>query len=243
MVKLENSDGFVANSALFLAITGVVVAVGAVLLLLWSAVAAGIVDTAVLGSAVGITEKTAWYFSRSSGMVAYLLLAGSTIWGLLLSTKLIKDHVPAALSLGMHNVLSWLAIFLTSLHALVLLVDGYYTYTATNLLVPFTGPYKPGWVGLGIISFYLMVLTSLSFYMRKRIGQKMWRRLHYLTFATYLLATIHGVQAGTDSGNLGMQLIYWGSGLLVLFLINYRIITGMAAGTTQRSSQRNTIRR
>ena len=238
MVKFEKSDDFAAHTALFLAAAGVVVAVGAVLLLLWSAAAAGIVDTAVIGSTLGITEKTAWYFSRSSGTVAYLLLAGSTIWGLLLSTKLIKDHVPAALSLGMHNVLSWLAILLTGLHALVLLADGYYTYTVANLLVPFTGPYQPGWVGLGIISFYLMVLTSGSFYLRRRIGQKMWRRLHYLTFAAYLLATIHGVQAGTDSGNLGMQLIYWGSGLIVLFLTNYRIVTARSAGTRQRSSQR-----
>ena len=238
MVKLQNNDDFVANAALFLASAGVGVIIGLVLLTLWLAESAGIVDTAVLRDTLGITAKTAWYFSRSSGTVAYLLLAGSTIWGLLLSTKLIKEQVPAALSLGMHNLLSWLAIFLTGLHALVLLADSYFTYTAANLLVPFTGPYRPGWVGLGIISFYLMVLTSGSFYVRKRIGQKMWRRLHYLTFAAYLLATFHGVQAGTDSGNLGMQLIYWGSGLVVLFLVNYRLVAGKVA-TRRRSSQRS----
>jgi DMSO/TMAO reductase YedYZ heme-binding membrane subunit len=179
-----------------------------------------------LAQALALTEKTPWYFTRSAGTVAYLLLASSTIWGLLLSTKLLKDHIPAALSLAMHNILSWLAVVLTSLHALALLWDSYYSYSLADLTVPFIGPYKPGWVGLGIIGFYLMFLTSLSFNFRKQIGQKRWRQLHYLTFGVYLLATVHGVTAGTDSGNLGMQLLYWSSGLLVLFLTNFRLLVG-----------------
>ena len=180
----------------------------------------------VLAQALALTEKTPWYFTRSAGTVAYLLLASSTIWGLLLSTKLLKDHVPAALSLAMHNILSWLAVVLTSLHALALLWDSYYSYSLADLTVPFIGPYKPGWVGLGIIGFYLMFLTSLSFNFRKQLGQKRWRQLHYLTFGVYLLATIHGVTAGTDTGNLGMQVLYWGSGLMVLFLTNDRLLVG-----------------
>ncbi len=179
-----------------------------------------------LAQALALTEKTPWYFTRSAGTVAYLLLASSTIWGLLLSTKLIKDHIPAALSLAMHNILSWLAVVLTSVHALALLWDSYYSYSLADLTVPFIGPYKPGWVGLGIIGFYLMFLTSLSFNFRKQLGQKRWRQLHYLTFGVYLLATVHGVMAGTDSGNMGMQVLYWGSGLMVLFLTNFRLLVG-----------------
>ncbi|MCA9954100.1 MAG: ferric reductase-like transmembrane domain-containing protein [Ardenticatenaceae bacterium] len=181
---------------------------------------------AALAQTLAITEKTPWYFTRSAGTVAYLLLASSTIWGLLLSTKLLKDHIPAALSLAMHNILSWLAVVLTSLHALALLWDSYYSYSLADLTMPFIGPYKPGWVGLGIISFYVMFVTSLSFNFRKQIGQKRWRQLHYLTFGVYLLATVHGVMAGTDSGNLGMQILYWGSGLMVLFLTNFRLLVG-----------------
>ena len=193
-------------------------------------------NTAVGGtiaSALAITDKTPWYFSRSAGTVAYLLLAGSTIWGLLLSTKLLKEIVPAALALAMHNILSWLAILFTGLHALVLLWDSFYTYTLADLTVPFIGPYRPGWVGLGIISFYLMFLTAVSFNFRKQIGQKRWRQLHYATFAVYMLATVHGAMAGTDSGNSGMQLLYWGSGLIVLFLTNYRMLVGK--GKTARA--------
>ena len=141
--------------------------------------------------------------------------------------------VPAALALAMHNILSWLAVLLTGLHALALLWDSFYTYTLADLTVPFVGPYRPGWVGLGIIGFYLMFLTSLSFNFRKQIGQKRWRQLHYATFAVYILATVHGAMAGTDSGNPGMQMLYWGSGLIVLFLTNYRMLVGR--GKTARA--------
>ncbi|MCA9971354.1 MAG: ferric reductase-like transmembrane domain-containing protein [Anaerolineales bacterium] len=178
---------------------------------------------------LGLSAKTGWYVSRASGTVAYLLLAGSTVWGLLLSTKIIKETVPAALSLGMHNILSWLAIALAGVHAAALLFDSYYTYTLADLTIPFVGPYRPEWVGLGIIGLYLMALTSASFSWRRRLGQAWWRRLHYLTFAAYLLVTVHGAAAGTDSANPGMTALYWGSGLLVLFLTNYRLVAGKTA--------------
>lgn len=173
---------------------------------------------------LGITAATPWYLSRSAGVVGYLLLTGSTLWGLLLSTKLIKEIVPAVLSLAMHNVLSWLALALSGAHALALLFDSYYSYSLADLTVPFLGPYRPGWVALGIIGFYLMALTSISFQFRRRLGQKRWRRLHYLTFAVYALATSHGVMAGSDSGTPGMTVLYWGSGLLVLFMTNFRLL-------------------
>lgn len=180
---------------------------------------------AQLSTLLGITAKTPWYFSRSAGTVAYLLLAGSTIWGLLLSTKIIKETVPAALALAMHNILSWLAVAFTGVHALALLFDNYFTYTLSDLTIPFIGPYRPGWVGLGIIGLYLMLLTSISFQFRKQIGQKRWRRLHYATFAVFILATVHGLMAGTDSSKPGMQVLYLGSGLAVFFLTNYRLLT------------------
>lgn len=189
---------------------------------------------AQLSTFLGITAQTPWYFSRSAGTVAYLLLAGSTIWGLLLSSKIVKETVPAALALAMHNILSWLAVAFTGMHALALLFDNYFTYTLADLTIPFIGPYLPGWVGLGVISLYLMLLTTISFYFRKQIGQKRWRQLHYLTFAVYILATLHGAMAGSDSGNLGMRVMYCGSGLLVFFLTNFRLLTSKAKPVRQR---------
>lgn len=182
-----------------------------------------------LASSLGIGAKTSWYFTRSTGTVAYLLLTSSTVWGLLLSTRIIRTSVPAPLMIGMHNILSWTAIGFTGLHAFALLFDNYYTYTVSDLVVPFIGPYRPEWVGLGILALYIMILTSASFSWRRKLGQTWWRRLHYLTFAAYGMVTIHGLMAGTDSGNVGMKITYWGSALLVIFLTNYRLVAGKTA--------------
>ncbi|MEZ4864373.1 MAG: ferric reductase-like transmembrane domain-containing protein [Caldilineaceae bacterium] len=177
---------------------------------------------AQLQSWVGVDAKTAWHLSRASGTVAYLLLTAATLWGLMQTTKLVKEHVAPALTLAMHNILSWLAIILSGVHALALLFDSYYLYTVKNLVVPFTGPYRPAWVGLGVIGLYIMILTAVSFSWRGWMGQKWWRRLHYFTYLAYGLVTFHGLLAGTDSGDLGMQLMFWGSALLVTGLTAYR---------------------
>lgn len=173
-----------------------------------------------------ISDKGAWYITRASGTVGYMLLAASTVWGLVLSAKLMPRVVPPSLSLAMHNYLSWMAIGLSMLHGLTLLFDGFYTYHPADLLVPFIGPYRPFWVGLGIIGFYLMALTSASFWLRKQLGQRNWRMLHYLTFVAFLLATFHGWIAGTDQVQL--RLMYIASILLVSYLSLYRIQLAVA---------------
>jgi hypothetical protein len=176
-------------------------------------------------------EKAAWYLTRSSGTVAYLLLSGATVWGLLLSTRIVKERVPPPLAMALHSTLSWLAIGVAAFHVLALRFDSYYLYTLADLVVPFLGPYRPEWVGLGTIGLYGMILTSASFSFRKWLGNQRWRQLHYLTFPLYLLVTLHGFMAGTDSGEPGARGMYLGSILLVLFLTNYRLLTGHPSPT------------
>ena len=179
-----------------------------------------------------VAEQAAWILSRSSGVVAYLLLSLSTIWGLLLSTRLVQKRIAPAISLGVHNHLSWTSIGLTIFHALILLFDNWYHFTLATLIVPFAAPYSPLWVGIGLIGFYLMLLTSATFYLRKQIGQKNWRRLHYLTFLAYLATTLHGIQAGTDTATLGFM--YGLSGFTVLTLTILRLI-----GASQKALANN----
>lgn len=204
-----------------------IIAIESLLLLWWLFPA--VFAQFTLSNTLWASEKVAWHLTRSSGTVAYLFLSASTIWGLLLSSKLIKELVPPPVALAMHDSLSWIAVGLASFHAFVLLFDSYYTYTIGNLLMPFTGPYEPFLVGVGTIAFYLMLLLSASFYARKWLGAKRWRQLHYLTFASYLMVTLHGWLVGTDSAAFAW--LYGGSTLLVLFLTLYRIVTTMGTAS------------
>ena len=179
--------------------------------------------------AVPAGDKAAWYLTRATATVAYLVLTGSTIWGLMLSTKLAKAYVPAPLAMALHSVLSWLAVALGGLHALLLLFDGYYPYTVADLLVPFTGPYRPFWVGLGVISLYGLALTAASYWVRQRLGYRAWRRLHSISFPLYFLVTLHGLLAGSDSTQPGAQVIYLVSAMVVLLFTGYRVYSVVVA--------------
>jgi DMSO/TMAO reductase YedYZ heme-binding membrane subunit len=116
--------------------------------------------------------------------------------------------------------------------------DKYINYDLAQVLVPFNSTgYKPVWVGLGQIGFYLLAIVGLSFYVRKRLGNRTWRLIHYLSFLTFALALLHGIFAGTDSTMLIVRVFYWATGASLLFLFVYRVlITRFAAKKQARAA-------
>jgi hypothetical protein len=178
-----------------------------------------------LDSLLGMPYNWPWYVSRSTALVAYLLLTGSVVWGLILSTKIVKEVTPPPLAMSIHNFISWLALTFAGLHAYLLLFDRYYTYRLRDLAIPFIGPYKPLAVGLGVGAFWVFLAASASFSVKKQIGQGLWRAIHIMTFPAFGLLTLHGMLAGTDSSNPGMLLVYAICGGLVVLLTLFRVFS------------------
>lgn len=165
----------------------------------------------------------AWHLSRASGMVAYSMLAASTLWGIFLSSRVIKDWSPGPLSLLLHATTSWLAVIFSIAHAILLLFDTYYSFSPMNLLVPFTGPYRPTWVGLGVLGLYLTIAITISFSLRKLIGQHAWQWLHYTSYLVFGLISIHALLAGTDAAQPGMRIILGLFAVVVVVLLFMRV--------------------
>ena len=113
-------------------------------------------------------------------------------------------------------------------HALVLLGDQTVRLSVVQLLVPFTTEYRPFTVGLGVLGAYIALVVHLSFWLRKTLGPRAWRKLHYLTFALFTLATLHGMLAGSDAAAPIMTALYIGSTALVVALTFLRI--GLSLG-------------
>jgi len=161
----------------------------------------GMVAVVMLSQALpATTDKAYWFISRSSGVLAYLLLTGGVLWGLVQSGGILRPTLPPALALGLHSFLNWGALVMSALHGLILLGDNYIKMSLVDIVFPFVGPYKSLLVGLGVLGFYLMLLLSSSFYARKWLGQKIFRALHYGSYLVFLLVTWHGLGTGTDSG-------------------------------------------
>jgi len=98
-----------------------------------------------------------------------------------------------------------------------------------QLLIPFsTVGYRPLWVGVGQISFYVWLVVSVSFYIRPLIGQKAWRGLHYASFLMYLMGLAHGIFSGTDVSAPWAINYYWISAGSLLFLLVARIVGAIA---------------
>ena len=160
----------------------------------------GMVAMVMLSQTLPATsDKAYWFISRSSGVLAYLLLTGGVLWGLVQSGGILRPTLPPALALGLHSFLNWGALVMSALHGLILLGDNFIKMSLGDIVIPFVGPYKPFLVGLGVLGFYLMLLLSSSFYARKWLGQKTFRALHYGSYPVFLLVTWHGLGAGTDN--------------------------------------------
>jgi hypothetical protein len=101
-----------------------------------------------------------------------------------------------------------LSIVFILLHVGVLAVDRYLPYSAWQILVPFLSPYRPFWVGIGVLAFYITLLVTVTFYLRNRIGMRLFRLIHVLSLVGYLGVTLHGLYAGTDRPTAAILPIY-----------------------------------
>jgi predicted ferric reductase len=175
-------------------------------------------------SLLGPDPKAYWYLSRGSAFVALSLLWLSMVLGLLMTNKMARLWPGVPISFALHEFISLLGLGFALFHALILLGDRYIGYTLVQVTIPFASSFEPLWVGLGQVSFYAMLIMTLSFYLRSHIGQKTWRSLHYVSFLTYMIALLHGLTAGSDVSLAWAQLYYWTSGGILLFLLAYRMV-------------------
>lgn len=172
-----------------------------------------------LNSIFGInTEQLWWFVTRAAALIAYLLLWFSTVWGLAVPSKLVAPLLDQTYTFDFHQFISLLAIGFALLHIIVLMLDRYLPFTLWQILLPFLNSYRPFWVGIGILSFYIILLVTITFYLRSLIGMTTFRSIHILGLVGYLGATLHGLFAGTDGALPGMQIIYLGSGMVVALL-------------------------
>ena len=176
-------------------------------------------------------DPTLWILARSTGLVAYILLSCTVIAGLTARSRPVRS-IPAAATVDLHRFLSLLALMAVALHGAFLALDASVPIPVVALLVPGTSPYRPLWVGLGVVAAELMLLIHLSFRARKRIGVRWWRRLHYAAFLVFGAATVHGLMAGSDSARPWALAMYAAASGTVVALTAWRALGPRRAAAT-----------
>jgi len=187
-------------------------------------------DPGLLGS----PEKFAWYAGRASGILAFLLLTGVVVFGLIISSRAFVKFVPGATAYETHRFISWLALGTVVLHFASFFFDNFMKLKIVEMFVPFIMTrnfqtalgYNVGLtVSLGVVAFYLILILIFTSEFRAKIPPKIWRAIHYLSALSYILFVLHGFLSGTDSTEWWMKTLYAVSLSLVLFLVLIRILS------------------
>ncbi len=164
-----------------------------------------------------------WYTARASGIVAWVLLTASVLWGLALSTRVLGRRPRPNWMLDLHRFLGGVAVIVTGAHLASLVADSWVHVGPTELLVPFTGSYRPTAVAWGVVAFYLLLAVEVTSLLRRHLSRPAWRAVHLLSFPLFVLATAHGITAGTDKGAPAVQVTALAATVAVAGLTAFRV--------------------
>jgi methionine sulfoxide reductase heme-binding subunit len=175
-------------------------------------------------------DPTFWILARASGLAAYVLLTTSILAGIVVKSRPFGRAVKAAVVTDLHRFLALLGLGAIALHGTALVLDQTVDIAPLALLVPGLVPYRPVATALGVVALELMVLVYASFSLRRRIGVRAWRALHWLTYAIFGLATIHGIAAGTDTTRAWALPVYGAAVGAVLAAAVWRALVSPTTG-------------
>jgi len=171
-----------------------------------------------------MNQQVWWYLSRSSGIVAWVAITLSVLWGLILSTRVLGRTAPPAWLLDLHRFLGAASVIFTGVHIAGLVGDNYLHFGWAEVLVPFASAWKTTPVALGVVAFYLLCAVEVSSLLMRRLPRSLWRWIHRSSWFLFVLVTFHGLQAGTDVRNVYYRWTALVSIQLVLFLTLVRVM-------------------
>jgi methionine sulfoxide reductase heme-binding subunit len=155
-----------------------------------------------------------WYVARAGGLAAFTLLSVTVLLGLTLSLRARRPGWSRFAVEDVHRFAGVLTGAFVGLHGLALLLDEFVPFSLSQLLIPGTSSYRPLATALGIVAAELLAALAIANHYRERLSYRFWRRTHYVNFAVWALALVHGVTAGTDAREpwaLGLYAIAAGS--------------------------------
>ena len=166
----------------------------------------------------------------AAGIVAWALVSITLVGGLQLSTRLVRRPAPAWV-LDLHRFVAGLAVALVGVHLVALVLDPFVKFGIAELLVPFASSYKPGAVTLGIVALYLLLAVELTSLAMRKMSRRLWHAVHFSSYPLFLLATLHGLTAGTDRHNAIFQIACLPAASLGFFMTLVRILAPKRART------------
>ncbi|WBM79370.1 hypothetical protein KIV56_13305 [Cryobacterium breve] len=176
-----------------------------------------------------------WYISRASAVIGWALMTLSVVWGILLSTRVMRQIDNPAWLQDLHRYFGGAAIVMVAVHMLTLMLDGWLHLSIAEVLVPFTSHFKALPVALGVTAFYLLVAVQGTSLLMRYLPRRFWKVVHYSSYATLILVSFHAAFTGTDVGTSWYRVVSIGLILMAMLAVVLRLVaakrgSGAAAG-------------
>lgn len=176
-----------------------------------------------------------WFLTRASGVVAWLMLTASVIWGIVFATKAFPNQRRPLWLATMHRWLAGLAWVFLAIHLVSLVADSYVDFGVLDLVVPYASGWKPGAVALGVVATWILAAVQVTSLAQRRLPRRVWRLVHLGSYATFWLASMHAAYAGTDRSNLLYRSTAAASIVAVAWALMYRLANRRAVRRAART--------
>jgi sulfoxide reductase heme-binding subunit YedZ len=173
-----------------------------------------------------LNDSLLWYTSRGAGVVTLLMLTGVVVIGVMTNLRLAPRAWPRFLVGSFHRNLALVAVAFLAVHVVTAVVDPFTNLGWTGALVPFSSWYRTFWLGLGAVALELLAAVVLSSLVRRWLGHGAWRTVHWLAYACWPVAMVHGLGTGTDSGSAWLRGIDAACALAVAAAVGARLLRG-----------------
>jgi sulfoxide reductase heme-binding subunit YedZ len=177
-----------------------------------------------------------WYLTRSTGAVALLLLTLAIVLGVIDVKRWSTARWPRFVIDSLHRNVALLALVFLVAHILTSVLDSFASISVVDALVPFVGSYRPFWLGLGAVAFDLILAVILTSVLRARMRFATWRAVHWLTYASWPIALLHGLGTGSDVSSTWLLALSIICMVAVLAAVLTRVIAGWRENVAMRSA-------
>ena len=171
-------------------------------------------------------DEAFWALGRGTGVVALVLFTLSVLLGILTRSGRPLFTVPRFSITLIHRNVSVLATIFILIHMVSLLADSYAQLTIVDLLFPFLGAYRPFWLGLGTVAVDLLIAVVVTSLLRRHVGQRVFRAVHWSTYLMWPIALAHSLGTGTDAGEAWFLALAVTCTVAVLAAVAWRISAG-----------------
>lgn len=180
-----------------------------------------------------------WYTTRGAGAVTLILLTAVVVLGIVSTLRVQSERWPRFLTTGLHRNLALISVVFLTLHIVTSVVDPFTHLGWAAALIPFSSYYRTFWLGLGVISFELIVAIVATSLVREWIGHRVWRAIHWLTYAAWPIGVAHGLGTGTDTWSAWMLAIT----AICIGAVGIAVVVRLTAGSQDPlASARTTFR-